>query len=187
MRAAPHGPKVIWNTMMSLDGFVADPDETMQWAFEFDAPPAASVAEVVARLGALVVGRRTMDVEDRRKPGFYGGAFQGPFFVATSDRDRPTPIVKGVPGTLAHGPIEEVVATARKAAGDKDVAILGGSVARACLEADLLDEIIVFVAPTLLGAGLRLFEGSPRRLDLLAHRRDGEFVTLTFSPRQMTG
>ena len=66
--------KVVWNTMMSLDGFVAEPEETMEWVFGFDSGSDSSSIRVVDRLGALLVGRRTMDVEDRNQPGFYGEA-----------------------------------------------------------------------------------------------------------------
>lgn len=64
--------KLIWNTMMSLDGFVADPEETMDWAFGFGSGSNSSSARMVERLGALLIGRRTMDAEDRNQPGFYG-------------------------------------------------------------------------------------------------------------------
>lgn len=175
--------KLVWNTMMSLDGFVADPVEAMDWAFGFDVGSGSSSVKIVDRLGAVLVGRRTMDVEDRQQPGFYGGGFTGPFFVATSDRRRPTPVVKGVRGTLVHDPIDVAVERALNAAGGKDVAVLGRTVARACLDAGLLDEIVVFVAPILLGGGIRLYEGSSRLLDLVNVEREGEMTTLTLVPR----
>lgn len=178
------GSKLIWNTMMSLDGFVADRAESMEWAFDFDAGSAASTSRLVDRIGALIVGRRTMDVEDRNQPGFYGGAFTGPFFVLTSDRERPAPVVRGVTGSVLHDPIDGAVREAVAAAGGRDVAVLGRSVARACLAADLLDEIVVFVAPVLLGGGVRLYEGTEHRLDLVAAERDGELTTLTLAPRR---
>lgn len=176
--------KLIWNTMVSLDGFVADPAETMEWAFGFDAGAGASSAAMVDRIGAMLVGRRTMDVEDRKQPGFYGGAFTGPFFVLTSDRERPAPVVKGVTGTVLHDPIGSAVQRAVEAAGGRDVAVLGRSVATACLAAGLLDEIVVFVAPILLGSGVRLYEGVERRLDLVEADREGEITTLTLVPRR---
>ncbi|WP_052462341.1 dihydrofolate reductase family protein [Nigerium massiliense] len=79
---------VIWHTTMSLDGFVADSDETMKWVFDLDTGGGATAKSLVPRLGALVVGRRTMAVEDEQQPGFYGGAYSGPFFVLTSNPGR---------------------------------------------------------------------------------------------------
>lgn len=168
--------------MMSLDGFVADPAESMRWAFDFDYGSPAAAAQFADRIGALVVGRRTMDVEDRNNPGFYGGAFTGPYFVLTSDRDRPQPVVNGVAGTVTHGPLESVIGCALDAADGKDVAVLGGTVARACLDAGEIDEIVVFVAPVLLGGGVRLYEGATRRLRLVRTERSGEITVLTMIP-----
>jgi hypothetical protein len=67
---------------MSLDGFIAGPGDDMRWAFEVEAGPDETIDEVVASTGALLVGRRRQDVEDREQPGFYGGSYRGPFFGA---------------------------------------------------------------------------------------------------------
>jgi dihydrofolate reductase len=56
--------------------------------------------------------------------------------------------------------IEGAVATARVAAEGKNLEIFGANIARQCLEADLLDEIAVHLAPVLLGDGVR-FYGAP--------------------------
>jgi RibD C-terminal domain len=70
--------KLIWHTMMSLDGYIAGRDDDMDWVFGVDGGSGETVAEVLRSTGALLVGRRTQDVEDRLQPGFYGGAFSGP-------------------------------------------------------------------------------------------------------------
>jgi dihydrofolate reductase len=62
--------KLLWHTMMSLDGFIAGPNDDMQWVFEVDGGPGETIDEVVRSTGALLVGRRTQDVEDREQPGF---------------------------------------------------------------------------------------------------------------------
>jgi hypothetical protein len=64
--------KVLWHTMMSLDGFIAGPNDDMSWAFGIDAGSGETVDQVLSSTGALLVGRRTQDVEDRLQPGFYG-------------------------------------------------------------------------------------------------------------------
>jgi dihydrofolate reductase len=61
--------------------------------------------------------------------------------------------------TFTSGLIEDAVAAAQAAAGDKDVGIFGASVSGQCLQAGLLDEIVLHVAPVLLGDGVRLFGG----------------------------
>ena len=93
--------KLIWHTMMSLDGFIAGPNDDMSWAFGVAAESSGTVDSVVLlSTGVLLVGRRTQDVEDRLQPGFYGGAFQGPFFVLRHDPPPDPPVVKGVTGRL---------------------------------------------------------------------------------------
>ena len=83
--------KVLWHTMMSLDGFIAGPNGDMKWVFGggFDAGDGETVDEIVREIGALLVGRRTQDVEDRLQPGFYGGAYSGPSSSSGTMR-RPT-------------------------------------------------------------------------------------------------
>ena len=84
--------KVLWHTMMSLDGFIAGPNDEMEWMSGIDGGEGRKIDEVLGSTGALLVGRRTQDVEDRDQPGFYGGAYTGPFFVLRHDppADPPT-------------------------------------------------------------------------------------------------
>ena len=176
--------KVLWNTMMSLDGFIAGPDDDMQWVFGIDGGAGETVGAIVRSTGALLVGRRTQDVEDRLQPGFYGGAFRGPFFVLRHDPPAQPPVVKGVTGQFLDVDIDEAVRVAKEAADGGDVVVLGANVARQCLEAGLLDEIIVHVAPVLVGDGVRLFDrsgGEPVRLELTSSAVEGETTVLRYS------
>ena len=173
--------KLLWHTMMSLDGFIAGPDDDMDWVFGVDGGDGQMVDEVVRSTGALLVGRRTQDVEDRLQPGFYGGAFRGPFFVLRHDPPSQPPVVKGVTGQFLDVPIEEAVRLAKEAAEGENVVILGANVAQQCLEAGLLDEIIIHVAPVLVGDGVRLFDrpgGEIVRLERIASVDEGETTVL---------
>lgn len=176
--------KVLWNTMMSLDGFIAGRGDDMQWVFGVDGGSGRTVDHVVRSTGALLVGRRTQDVEDRLQPGFYGGAFRGPFFVLRHDPPPEPPVVKGVSGEFLDVGIDEAVRVAKEAADGRHVVVLGANVARQCLEAGLLDEIIVHVAPVLVGDGVRLFErsgGKPVRLTSISSEVEGETTVLRYS------
>ena len=65
------------------------------------------------------------------------------------------------------GGIEEAVASAQSAAGQKDVGIFGASLTQQCLNARVLDEVVLHVAPVLLGGGVRLFgDGSDEPVEL---------------------
>ncbi|HEY2141081.1 MAG TPA: dihydrofolate reductase family protein [Solirubrobacteraceae bacterium] len=150
--------KLCWHMMMSLDGFVAGPNDDMQWVFGTKGGPSPTVEEVLQSTGALLVGRRTQDVEDRLQHGFYGGAFHGPFFVLRHGPPPRPPVVKGVTGQFIDADIEEAVRSAKQAADGGDVVVLGANVGQQCLEAGLLDEIIIHIAPVLVGDGIRLFD-----------------------------
>jgi dihydrofolate reductase len=144
--------------MMSLDGFIAGPDDSMDWAFEQGG--GSTLADTVRDgTGAIVAGRRWYDLAEERwngSQGIYGGRFEGPVFVLTHDPPDSTddPAVRFV----SDG-IEDAVTKAREAAGEKGVVIFGASMARQCLDAGLLDEIVVHIAPLLLGDGVRFYGG----------------------------
>jgi dihydrofolate reductase len=177
--------KVRWHTMMSLDGFIAGPGDNMQWVFSVDAGAGKTADEVVRATGALLVGRRTQDVEDRVQPGFYGGSFRGPFFVLRHDPPDEPPVVKGVTGRFLNTTIDEAVRVALEAACGLDVSVLGANVAQQCPEAGLLDEILVHIAPVLLGDGVRLFErpgGTPVQLEPVSSVTEGETTVLRYAP-----
>jgi dihydrofolate reductase len=150
--------KLLYSATMSLDGFIAGAGGDMSWALEHFGPN-PEVDGLIHRIGSLLVGRRTYGgddpykgVEDREgKP--FGGGWSGPQFVLTH-RVPPAP----VPGTTFVTDLGGGVAAAREAAGDKYVNVLGASVARQCLEAGVLDEIFLCVAPVMLGDGVRLFD-----------------------------
>jgi len=176
--------KVLWHTPLSLDGFIAGPDDDMGWVFDVDGGSGQTADEVVRSTGALLVGRRTQDVEDRLQPGFYGGAFRGPFFVLRHNPPAQPPVVKGVTGQFLDMGIEEAVTLAKKAADGANVVILGANVARQCLEAGLLDEIIVHIAPVLVGGGVRFYESAgsaPIRLEAISSHVEGETTVLRYA------
>jgi dihydrofolate reductase len=76
----------------------------------------------------------------------------------------------GSPFTFVTDGVESAVEQAKKAAGDKNVDIIGASIAQQCLQAGLLDEIQIDLAPVLLGGGVQLFDhlGGPIELEKLA-------------------
>jgi dihydrofolate reductase len=177
---------VVWHTAMSLDGFIAGPDDAMEWVFENVEPgPDPALEEMIAAIGALLVGKRTYGVgakagqpEEATKP--YGGAWSGPQLVLAHD---PQPLASDPDVTFLCGDIGEAVATARTAAAGKDVVVLGADVARQCLEAGLVDEILVHLAPVLLGDGVRLFErpaSAPVKLEKIGVAETGQATQLRF-------
>jgi dihydrofolate reductase len=108
--------------------------------------------EAFARLGAVVGGRGTYEAADH-----WGGSnpFGVPFFIVThrpeEQPDEGFAFVNGV---------KEALGLARETANGKDVSVMGGAdVIRQSLRAGLADELWISIAPVILGAGKRLFEG----------------------------
>jgi dihydrofolate reductase len=161
--------KIIFDMSVSLDGFVTaadiSTDEPLgaggevlhEWAIGADPADAEATAASAGRLGALIAGRRTYDASIR----WWGadgptGPRRLPLFVVTHrvPDDVPTDSVYTF---VTDGP-EAALEQARAAAGDADVAVMGGpDLGRQYLAQGLLDEIGVHVVPVLFGAGTRLF------------------------------
>src|SRR5262249_27532669 len=129
--------KVVVNRSMSLDGFIAGPGDAMGWVFDYLAPDAHP--EIAAATGAMLIGRRTYEVGRRMRDTSkqddkeYGGGWNGPVFVLSHRPPEPPDRAD----MFLSGDIGEAVATARKAAGGKNLEILGADVASQCLQRGL--------------------------------------------------
>jgi dihydrofolate reductase len=183
--------RVMCDISMSLDGFVAGPNQTLEhplgdggeqlheWVLglaswrerhglEGGTADADSevVQETVERTGATVMGRRMFSggagpwQDDPNADGWWGDEppFRTPVFVLTHHARETVTKAGGTTFTFVTDGIDVALEQARAAAGGKDVAIAGGaSVVQQALEAGLLDELQIHVAPVLLGGGVRLF------------------------------
>ena len=135
--------KMLYGATMSLDGFIAGPGGDMSWLTEYLGSNEVGDG-LVDRIGSLLIGRTTFDGDDPNKgtdkEGAFGGAWSGPQFVLTHNPpDEPVPDVTFVTD------LAEAVKLAKDAAGDKDVCIIGADVARQCLMAGEVDEVLAFV------------------------------------------
>ncbi|MCB0168654.1 MAG: dihydrofolate reductase family protein [Anaerolineae bacterium] len=181
--------KVVFNITMSLDGFVAGPndgpdnglgdggDRLFDWYFSGDtevpisdghmvlkvsAQSAEILKEAFASSGAGIWGRRTFDIAQA-----WGGHPPGaPCFIVT--HTVPQEWVKaGSPFTFVTDGVESAIHQAKEAAGDKNVVISTPNILQQGLKAGLVDEIYVDVAPVLLGSGVRLFDNlEPKQFEL---------------------
>jgi dihydrofolate reductase len=139
----------------------------MSWVFRYAGDmPSAVVDEVIARTGAVLAGRRVYDVGRRvQRPearGLFDGRWKGPHFILThtppTDETDPSYV-------FLSGDFRDAVATALAAAAGRDALVLGDVVDQ-CLEAGLVDEILMHLVPELIGAGVRLFNVSTLRASL---------------------
>jgi dihydrofolate reductase len=196
--------KVTTGATMSIDGYIAGPAESgfdllFQWygngdveiptghpdmTFRTSAASAEHLRKLNASLGALVVGRHLYDVTN----GWGGRHPLDMTTVVLTHRpptDRPAADENFV--FVTEG-IEAAVATAREIAGDRNVGVNGGQIARQCLDAGLLDEVCVDLVPVILGAGTPYFSdlgSKPVQLDGPVSIVEGTGVThLTYRVRK---
>jgi dihydrofolate reductase len=186
--------KVYVELSMSLDGFIAGPNDTpenglgdggdalFKWygtgdtdfplpgtdmVFKIPAVSAEFLKESWSSIGASVSGRRTFDISRAWGGNPPGG---GPFFVLT--HHAPQEWVKaGSPFIFVSDGIESAIAQAKQAAGEKNVDLMGASIVQQCIRAGLVDEIQIDLIPVLLGGGVRLFEHlgiTPIQLETIA-------------------
>ena len=170
--------KVVVNRAMSVDGFIAGPDHAMDWVLEYmkeDPFP-----EVMAATGAMLVGRGTHEVakrmseEDRLRRG--AGV-------------RPHASATGRAGARSDIPQLRRRRGRRHGAccrGRKNLEILGADLASQCLQRRLVDEVLVYVLPVLLGDGVRFSTSSLGRIDLepFSNTQSGLVTMLRFRVRR---
>jgi dihydrofolate reductase len=172
--------KVVFNMTVSLDGFVAGPNDSPEkglgdggdalfnWYFSGDTEISLSdgtpllkisqqsaglLKEAIKNYGAGVWGRRTFEIAHA-----WGGHPPGsPAFIVTHNVPQEW-VYEGSPFDFVTDGVESAIRRAKQAAGDKDVVVCTASILQQCLNLGLMDEIYLDVAPLLLGKGVRLFD-----------------------------
>ena len=181
--------KVIAGFSMSLDGFVADPDDgvdqVFKWysaggtdaavmtgdaMFEMSREGAEFIEEAGGGAGALVTARRTFDLAHA-----WGGKhpMDVPMVVVTHRVPEEWANREVSPFTFVTDGIPKAIDVARQIAGDKDVVVGAPSVTWQCLQLGLLDAIHIDLAPVVLGRGIRLFDHLTRPVELLITEASG--------------
>jgi dihydrofolate reductase len=149
---------------MSLDGFIAESDDTLEWLTGHegsyhgaDAVPMKGTYDAFYDgVGALVSGSATYEFVINEVTDWpYSGK---PCWVLTS-RDLPMPEGDGVDIRFAQGSVSELYPEMKAAAGDRNLWVVGGgNVASQFADEGLLDEVIATVVPVVLGTGKPLFD-----------------------------
>ncbi len=165
----------------SLDGYIAESDDTLAWLFNYEGShqgdgvepgpmtEGGSYERFYEGVGALISGAITYEfvlghlAEGSEWP--YGGK---PYWVLSS-RDLPVPEGEGVDVRIENAKVTDLRDQMISAAGDRNLWVVGGgNVASQFADAGLLDEVLVTVVPVVLGAGKPLFDnrlpGGPMEL-----------------------
>jgi dihydrofolate reductase len=172
-------------TATTLDGFIADPDNSLDWLFtrRRDREGPLDYDAFIAEVGALAMGSTTyewlLDHEFAGKdPADWKWPYEQPCWVFTH---RQLPVVPDARIEFTSGDVAPVHAQMAAAAGGRNVWVVGGGdLAGQFADAGLLDEVIVMIAPVTLGAGAPLL---PRRIELRLDElvRNGDFACGRFS------
>ena len=172
-------------TATTLDGFIADPNHSLDWLFTRDQDHGGllNYAEFIAGVGALAMGSSTYEwIIEHEFAGKDESEWKWPYdlpcWVFTSRRLQ---VVPDAQIEFVQGDVAPVHAAMVEAAGGKNVWIVGGGdLVGQFADAGLLDEVIVYVAPVTLGAGAPLLS---RRVELRLEEtgRNRDFVAARYS------
>ncbi len=173
--------RTVYYTATTLDGYLADERDSLDWLFVQDIDPAGPMNydAFIAGIGAIVMGRTTYEwIRDHMVSSGEAWSYAMPAFVATHAE------LSGVDGAdvrFVRGDVAPIHAALVEAAGGKDIWVVGGGdLAAQFADAGLLDEVMVSIAPVTLGAGRPLF---PRRffLELKDLARNRDFACVTYA------
>ena len=172
-------------TATTLDGFIADPDNSLEWLFsrKQEDDGALNYGEFIAEVGAMAMGSTTyewiLDHEFKDKDAAeWKWPYEIPGWVFTH---RQLPVVPDARIEFTSADIATVHRAMGDAAGSRNIWIVGGGdLAGQFADAGLLDEVIVSIAPVTLGAGAPLL---PRRIELRLEElgRNGDFACARYT------
>ena len=171
--------RAIYFTASTLDGFIADENDSLAWLFEqeTDEGGPAGYAEFIAGVGTMVMGATTYTwIGDHMRSTGEEWAYDIPCWVFTHREHEPL----GADIRFIAGEVREHHAALTESAGDRDIWVVGGGdLAGQFADLGLLDQMVVAIAPVTLGAGRPLF---PRRHDLklVELGRNGDFAMATY-------
>lgn len=178
--------KLVLVFSMSVDGFVAGPDVSPdfpmgrggealhEWMASADPIDAAVVQTQRERTGAAILGRATYDVG---RPLWDGTPYPVPGIVLTHRRAKPDPGF-----SFVQSGIGEAFDQARSIAANRDIVVMGASVAGQFLNAGLVDEIVLQIVPIIIGSGQRLFNSTDLsiQLEMASARRSSTVIHATY-------
>lgn len=158
--------KVIIHFIMSLDGYISKPDDMdFAWMFKYGSDEDAMALRTMNEIGAVVMGNKGFSDGTMSEEHLPYGGIPMPQFVVTHHAREPVTIGP-LTFTFVTGGVEQAIALAKEAAGDKAVVLLSASIAQQGLKAGLVDELVIHVVPILLGDGTLLFDHLGQEIEL---------------------
>ncbi len=166
--------KIVFYGAISLDGYLADEHDNLQWLFDTDLAGVSTYEAFDEEVDTVVMGRITY--EETKKILDAAPFYQGKEKIIFS-RTQTGTITEG---KYVAGDVVKILKDLQAQEGKMIWIVGGGGLLTPLLEADLVDEFWIQIAPVLLGKGKRLFEEGnyARRLELIATTPMGELTEL---------
>jgi dihydrofolate reductase len=174
--------KTVYYTATSIDGFIAAPNNSLDWLFQFGEQGLETYHKFIAGVGAIVMGSNTYEwlynfeivKSGNRWP------YEVPAWIFTT---RHLPVVQDADIRFVRGDVAPVHEAMKAAASDRNIWVVGGGeLAGQFYDRGLLDELVFTLAPVTLGAGSPLFPRTtePPLKFLAAKPFGGGFVELRY-------
>ena len=178
--------EIIFDAAISLNGFLADEDHSLQWLFDVPGAQEPDPALLPHNVGVHVEGANTylwlLEHEELiANPEKWQEYYPGVITYVFTSRDLPIP--DGARVRLVNQPVQEVLPEILEAAGDKNIWVLGGGeLLGQFLDVDAIDTLALTVAPAALSGGAELLPRTigAERLELMEARQAGPFARLVY-------
>lgn len=167
--------KVIIFIAMSLDGYIATKDDKLDWLFQVEGEGDNGYSQFFSTIDTIIMGRRTYDWLIEEVKGEFPYKNQSCYVISHSMKETDD-------ATVFSGDVVDLVQQLKNEQAQNIWLVGGGELIHTFLKNGLVDELIVTVAPIILGEGIPLFKQLEQQMNLLLKgtRRFNQFVELHY-------
>lgn len=174
--------KVVFYGAMSIDGYLADEQDSLQWLFDTNLAGVSTYEAFIEQVDTVVMGKTTYD-EVKKMLGeepLYPGKQK---IIFTHQKQGSFP-----EGRYVDGDVRTIIKDLKVATGKWIWIVGGGGLVTSLMASELIDDYWIQLAPVFLGSGKRLFpEGDyEQRVKFVEATQMGEMVELHYQKKQMT-
>lgn len=172
--------KVVCYIAQSLDGYIADTEETLDWLLDVEMDGDAGYGEFIEKVDTILLGRRTYDWVVDRVTEEFPYADQHSYVFTSHPKENESNI------TFTSEDPAAVVKTLQQQEGGTIWPVGGSLLIESLLNEDLVDEFIISIAPVTLGKGIPLFQEAQRRFDFTLEKveKDGQIAQLYYKRKR---
>ncbi|ALS75319.1 hypothetical protein AUC31_08830 [Planococcus rifietoensis] len=172
--------KVICYIAQSLDGYIADPEETLDWLLDVEMDGDAGYGQFIETVDTILLGRRTYEWVVSHESGEFPYVDQRSYVFTSHPKENEGQI------TFTSEDPASIVKKLKQQPGGTIWPVGGSLLLERLLQEDLVDEFIISIAPVTLGDGIPLFQKAQRQLGFTLENvgKDGQVAQLHYSRRR---